>query len=52
MPNFNPEENLNTIIDISGGGEGGGKEKFKNGNLKKALCATASGSHFFKFTEL
>lgn len=37
MPNFKPKGNVNTIIELSGGGEGGGEEWFKKGNLNTAL---------------
>lgn len=41
MPKFKPEANLNTTIEISGGGEGGSEKSFKNGNRETALCTTA-----------
>lgn len=43
MPNFKPDANLNTIIEISGAGEGGGEERRGlKMELETALCVTYS----------
>ena len=44
MSNFKPKVNINTIIEISGGAEGGGEEGLKNGNLRTAPCMAATPS--------